>query len=395
LSIAVPLLVRHALALGIQPRLTAFGLLFAAQVAAIGMSSTGLWLAPVLAMLCVGATLRIDRAWLRALGLGLLSCTYVLGVAYWVRSQVMYAGTSGEASRALAVTSARSEARFGLLASSFDQNIGEGRVLAFFLCLLVLAIPLARTTIVRRYLTTTLLALAILLMNPYFADFLRYNVYGKFTGQRAFWVAPLPTAFAVACVVLIPVYGKPLWRALGVAGSLALLALFSVLVPTKYALGERNNVAFRWPPEPKVPGYAFEISKTLADNLKEDDVVLAPELVSWYLPTVHHHPKPLLANDKYMVAPKREKDHLERLVDLVSKSNDKISDRTKQSFTAAIATYGIDAVVLKSPKRGTKAPLAEVLSAAQWKRVPAASGYQLWVSAERARTWSKKPKKKK
>jgi hypothetical protein len=345
---------------------------------------------PTLVMLCVGATLRKDLSWLRALGLGFISCFYVLALALWVRSQVMYSGTKGEMSRALAVSNGGSSARFDLLRSSFEQNIGEGRIVPIFLCLLLIAIPLAHSALARRYLATVSLALAVLLMNPFFANFLRYNVYGKYTGQRAFWVAPLPTAFAVVCVALIPVYGRKLWLVLGVLGSAALLALFCVVVPTTYVLGKGNNVAFKWPPEPKVPKYAFALSKVLSDHLSPDDVVLAPELVSWYLPTVHHHPKPLLANDKYMVASKSEKYRLEKLVELVGETKSKISEQEAEKFTAQITKYGIDAVVLKTPSRG-KAPLAATLSALKFARVPGAPGYQLWVSAEHARRWARNP----
>lgn len=386
LSIAVPLLARHALALGARPRLATFGLLLATQIATIGMSSTGLWLAPALVMLCVGATVRWDLGWLRAAGIGFLSCSYVLAIALWVRSQVMYAGTKGELSRALGVSNTRMRPRWGLLVSSFEQNIGDGTIVVLFFGLLLVAIALARTSIARRYLATTLLALSVLMMNPYFANFLRYNVYGKFTGQRAFWVAPLPAAFAIVCVALIPAHGPKLWRALGIMGSAALLAAFCVWVPTTYALGKDNHVVFKWPPEPKVPKSAFALSEELADNMSPKDIVLAPELVAWYLPTVHNHPTPLIANDKYMVVPADEKARLEGLVDLVSKRYGKLSRETTDEFIAQITHYGVDAVVLKAPRRG-RPPLAAALTAASFQRVQGTPGYQLWVTKEHAQAW--------
>ena len=183
LSVAAPLIVRHALALGLSPRLATCGMLFACQIAAIGLSSTALWLAPAIALLAVGSTLRKSLDWLRGLGLGFVSCGYVIGIALWVRSQVMTGGTRGEMSRALAVSSGGSHARFDLLASSFTQNIGDQDTVVFFLSLLLFAIPLARTSLARRYLVTASLALALVLMHPYFANFLRHNVFGSSPGK--------------------------------------------------------------------------------------------------------------------------------------------------------------------------------------------------------------------
>jgi hypothetical protein len=338
-------------------------------------------------MLAVGATVRKDFAWLKALGLGLLSCAYVLGVAFWVRSQVMVGGEKGELSRALAVASGGSHVRFGLLTSSFSQNIGEGEVLLFFMGLLLFSIPLARTSLARHYLATGLLALALVLMNPYYANFLRHNVFGKYTGQRAFWAAPLPAAFAIAFVAVIPSRAKRLWHALGVIGAAILLVLFSAEVPSSYALGRSNKVVLRWPPRPKVPTHAFAIATALSANMKEDDIVLAPELVSWYLPTVHRHPKPLLANDKYMTAPPAEEKRLEKLVERVSKPTMKLTKKDGAWFLEMLDRYSVDAVVLKTPKRG-KPALTKTLVGAKYERVKGATGYQVWLRPERHADWS-------
>jgi hypothetical protein len=388
LSVAMPLIVCYGIALGLRPRLATVGLLAAGQIAAVGLSSTALWMAPVTAMLAVGATLRRSMTWLRAAVLGLVSCGYVVAIALWVRSHVMTGGTKGEASRALAVTSGISNARFDLLSSSFDQNIGNNEIVVITLSLLLFSIPLARTALARRYLVTASLVVALVLMNPYFANFLRHNVFGKYTGQRAFWVAPLPVAFGAVFVALIPVSGRALLRWLGVLGGAAALALFCWLVPSEYVLSQKNNVIFKWPPGPKVPSYAFAVSESLSRNLSEDDVVLAPELVSWYLPTVHHHPKPLLANAKYMTAEKGEEYRLQKLVDLVGKSKGSVSDEEKADLIKWLDRYGVDAVVLKT-SGGSKPPLGKALKEAKFKKVPGASGYQVWVRPEHAEHWKK------
>jgi hypothetical protein len=379
LSVAVPLIVRHAIAVGQGPSLRRLALLASAQIAAIGLSSTALWLAPVAAMLGVLVPLRFELRSLRTIGAGLCSCLYVVAIALWVRSQLMANGSSeGGGAAAVAVTAAHFAPRMGLLLSSFEQNLGNARVTFYYLSLLLFSIPICRSLLGRRYLVVFCLALVLLLMNPYLANFLRYNVFGRYTGQRAFWVAPVPAAVAMTFTAAIATHAKWLRRATGIAAMCLGLWIFFSTVPSSYVLSRANNVIFQWPPRPKVPRDAFAMVREITALLPSGAVVLAPELVSWYLPTVQRHPFPLLANTKYLRTSWTDEHRRAWLVRFVSRHETKFGGEEAKRFASGLATYDVAGIVLGQRAMRTKG-LTALIKKSGYDRVQAVRGYQLWI----------------
>ena len=303
LSVVVPLLVHHAIVLAARPSRLAFVRLMAAQVAAIGLSSTALWLAPVATMLATAVPLAPRLRSLRAIGVGLLSCSYVVALGLVIRAQLMghdasdpESGAGGAAAAAVSVKAAGAvRARFDLVRKGLEQAFEEPQVITAFVCVLMLAVVVAPTRVARRYVAIFCGALAVFLMNPYLANFVRHNLTGEYTGQRAMWLAPVPTAFALVFAALLPATAPRAIGWLRTAAATLALAVFLTLVPTRAAISRANGVRWAWPPGLKVPGSAFKVVRSLHEQLQVGDVVLAPELVSWYLPTLTHHPYPLLA----------------------------------------------------------------------------------------------------
>ena len=95
LTIGVPLICAHGLRFGARPSVARFVLLALAQIAAVGLSSTALWLAPTLAMIAVAAGTPSLRRWPLRLAGSFASSAYVLALALWVMGQL-----GGGASRA-------------------------------------------------------------------------------------------------------------------------------------------------------------------------------------------------------------------------------------------------------------------------------------------------------
>ncbi|MFI5309224.1 MAG: DUF6077 domain-containing protein, partial [Polyangiales bacterium] len=97
LAVGLPLISAHALAFGRAPSLRAWLRLTASLIAGIGLSSTGLWLAPLVAMTALSCTFVARRSWLTALAWGSSSCAYPLCAALLVRSRMLAGSASGPA----------------------------------------------------------------------------------------------------------------------------------------------------------------------------------------------------------------------------------------------------------------------------------------------------------
>ena len=383
LSVLVPLLVHHAITLSARPSRAAFVRLLGAQIAAVGLSSTALWLAPVTTMLATAVPLAPRlRSW-RPLALGLASCSYVVGLALVIRAQLMGRGAAASAGAAEAAVTVKKagdlRARWDLLQKGLEQAFEHPRVIMVFVAVLLVAVAVARTRLAQRYVALFCGALALLFMNPYFANFVRHNVTGEFTGQRAMWLAPVPTALALVFAALLPMGANRTMRYAGTAVAALALAAFLAFVPTRYLFSRGNMVRWAWPPGPKVPQPAFSVVWKLREQLHVGDVVLAPELVSWYLPTLTHHPYPLLANAKYLAAPKKEDRRRERLVDIVTKHKKKLDTKTRKSLVRAVRDDGLDAVVATSAAARTPG-LAQVLAEQGFRRAKGYKGYLVWLA---------------
>ncbi len=384
LSVLVPLLVHHAITLSARPSRAAFVRLLGAQIAAVGLSSTALWLAPVTTMLATAVPLAPRlRSW-RPIALGLLSCSYVVGLGLVIRAQLMGRGAAANAGATEAAVTVKKagdlqRARFDLVQKGLEQAFEHPRVIIVFVAMLLLAVAVARTRLAQRYVALFCGALALLFMNPYFANFVRHNVTGEFTGQRAMWLAPVPTALALVFASLLPVGAPRAMRYARTAAAGLALAAFLAFVPTRYLFSRDNMVRWSWPPGPKVPQPAFSVVLKLRKQLHVGDVVLAPELVSWYLPTLTHHPYPLLANAKYLAAPKKEDRRRERLVDVVTKHKKKLDAKTRKSLVRAVREDGLDAVVATG--RAARTPgLAQTLAELGFRRAAGYRGYLVWLA---------------
>jgi hypothetical protein len=284
---------------------------------------------------------------------------------------------------AVAVKSAgRLRARFDLVEKGLEQMFEHRSVVVAFVCVVMLSVAIAPTRLTRRYVATFCGALAVFFMNPYLANFVRHNLTGEFTGQRAMWLAPVPTAFTVVFAAFIPLAAPRAITWLRTAVATLALSVFLTLVPTRAAISRQNGVRWEWPPGEKVPTNAFKVVRALRKRLRAGDVVLAPALVSWYLPTLTQHPYPLLANTKYLSAPRREDKRRERLVRLVSKRKKSLDDKSRKALTRSVERDGLDAIVLTKRAARTKG-LTRAISDLGFRRVGGAPGYLVWVGRSR------------
>ena len=347
LSFALPMLIAYGMLFGMRPSWPRLFMLGAAQVTCLGLTSTSLWLAPAAAMLAVAVPLRLEPRSMRTLAWALLGSAYILVMALWVRGQMFASAEPSVAEAVTHVKGSRIYLRMDLLWSAFRRMFAEPGVALVYLSLIPVAIATCRTSLARRYLIVFCLALTVLLMNPYLANMLRHNVYGRFTGQRTMWIAPVPAALALCAVAVIPSAARRVHYLAAVATTVAALSLLFALVPTRWVLSRDNNVVYHWPPQPKVPSRSFSAARRVQEILPPESHVLAPEVVSWYLPTLHHHPYPVLANAKYMRTPQADREFRQQLVRWVDKKHaTPMTPEEESTFREGLRHYDVDAVVV-------------------------------------------------
>jgi hypothetical protein len=379
LNVAVPALACYGIALGRQPSLRALLLFTAAEISAIGLSSTALWLGPMVGMVAVAVPLALRVRSVRTLLLGLLGCAYVIALALWIRGQMIHAAADEElAHNAVAIVTRRFVPKFEMLDRAFHQNMGPASMATLYVAMMVLAVPLCRTALARRYLAFFYLVLVLLLTNPYLISFLAHNVLGPSTAPRAMWFAPMPAAVAIVFTAVIPsVRAGFERRAFGVGAMLVAVTLLLVIAPTRYVLSSRNNVEYHWPPRPKVPSGAFKLVLRLRKMLPENAIVLAPPIVSWYLPTVRNHPYPLLANAKYMRSSPRDEGSRKELVKALARVGKGSDRKAIKRLVRGMSEYDVDAVVLN--RRSVASDVKAALRKAGYRHSKQPSQYDLWV----------------
>ena len=382
LSVALPLLVHNAIAFARAPSAYRWLLLLAAQICALGLSSTALWLAPLAAMLATMVPLRFERAYLRAFLLALLSCGYVLALAFWVRGQLMPSSDASmdaddAAAAAAATTGAGLSADFGLLYWWLKKMFADIPVADHYLSLIVVAIAASRTHALRRYLVIFCAALAFFLMNPYLGDFVRFNITGKWTGERVLFLLPLPAVVAGAFCALLPSRRGWLRNGLAVTAVALGLALFFRFVPTKPVYQAGGDTTFQWPPRPKVPVIEYAVGEYLTSLPLGNRLVLAPEVVSWFLPTIHRHPFPVAANVKYLEASKGEKKRRKKLVELVSRYRPSLNSKERRELRNSFERYDLGAIVVTRAATRSEGVL-ELLQAGGFQRRPGPHNYGIW-----------------
>lgn len=378
LSAGMPILVYYGITFARTPTWGRWLMLLAAQITAVGLTSTALWLAPTTAMLAVLVPLQLDKRALRVCGLALLSCLYVLALALWIRELLPDSMMKLEAgSRAAKKAAEGWVPHFGLMYWWLKKMFGTDPVANRYLALLVVAIAVARTSPMRRYLVIFSAALALAFMNPYFGNFVRFNIAGRWTGERVLYLLPIAAIVGAAFCSMLPDRRGLGRQALGALGALAALVAFFAMVPERPVLKPLGAREYSWPPAPKVPTQAFEIVNRVTALQLGDRQVLAPEIVSWFLPTVHGHPYPVLANAKYLSAPESEKKRRKRLIDLVSKRKGALNTEKRSELKEELEHYRVGAVVLTKAARRTPG-LTDTLKDAGFVRGKGNGTYDLW-----------------
>ena len=374
LCVVLPVVLATALEFGSAPDRRRFLRLALAQIAAVGLSASALWLAPLVAGLALLSTAGSPLD-LRTLLLGVTASTWVvaLGLGLRAETQAFFDGAH------FPIT-ARPRGALELFSQSSELVLGKGPSGAAVLASALAAWAAAPTAILRRVTGLFVLGFALLIWNPFTADRVAAMLTSPQTYWRVFWLLPLP-AFAAAVVTwpLELARGRtPAWLA-GGATLLLAVTLFGV-APMRHALSTSNGVEIDTPGW-KVPAAEWAAARAIAAHASSGELVLAPLAVSPWIPIARDHPQPLVVRPPYLRLIYRfvgaeEMNRRLRLARLVS--GEQTFAHAGDALARAIDEYPLAAVcVARETERWPE--LRTVLERSRLTLVSSEAPYEVWA----------------
>jgi hypothetical protein len=301
LCIFLPLVQAYAIHFGLSPSWRSWLRLFAAQVAALGASSSALWAAPISAAIGLACAVAPDRRGLRLLAVGALASLHVVSAGLVLRHELA-AEEAARSARRPAKTAEKAErlaqqahAPGVQLAQSLYLVTGDGRLRSAAVAAGVLAWAALAPGLAQRFAILAPLAGALLLA-PFASRFVAESVTGPST-WRALWVAPVPALLALVLSAPLQLRGR--LRGLGRAACAALAAGFALGVPAQSSLSRANGVRLGWPGL-KVPTADYALAERLTRSVPPGSRVLAPPRVSCWVPVFPRRAFPLVVTDAYL-----------------------------------------------------------------------------------------------
>lgn len=355
-----------------------------AQIAALGLSSTALWAAPVTAVCAAASALQPSRAALRTLGLVLLACGYVLCAGLVMRAALAAdlgerraAVESDELRAHVAEADARRAERHrpgAQLEQALQAVMGEGAGRPLVLVAWLMGCALAPAGVGRRYASAASLAVWLTLFNPYATELVTRGVVGN-SYWRVLWVLPVPALCALALVaplVWVPRRGV----ALALSASLC-LGFVRLAAPSALAPGNDVQLAV---PDYKVPHDAYRAAELFAERVPAGAVVVAPRPVAAWLPTFAERAAPLLVREPYLRRYRNalgNDDLYHRVVMTDYVSGIRSTADATRHFERGLERYGVSGVLLAVTADAAQA--RTVLRDAGFVKLLATLDYEIWV----------------
>ena len=372
LSVFLPLIYAYALELSLKPSRRAWILLIAAQVAAVGSSSSAIWGAPLAAIVAMLSALPADRRSLRLLAAGGLACLFALVVGWLLKRSMLPTVEYLEAERLAPGVH---------LGTALTTVLGQGRLLFFAAAALMLAWAFCPPGLARRFAVGVAFVPLATLLNPFVAHLTAAHVTGP-SYWRSLWAVPVP--ILITLVLLAPWRldraGTSRW--LGPAVCAALVLAFVAFVPRIWGFSPQNSALRVGWPGLKVPSPEYEVAAALGRSVRPRARVVAPNAVSRWVTTFHRHAYPaqvrnyltgrILAhlgreNVKTRLAITR---YVDRFV---------VSEMDSEGFRAALEELEIEGVCLRRSERLAEA--RRVLKEQGYDKVEAIGAYEIWVRA--------------
>jgi len=376
LTLLVPLTIAYALEFAQRGGSRSWLRLAAVQIAAVGVSASGLWLAPAVSATALLAGVRSVReaASRTRLATGLAASAYVLVLALALR------GATAAAFENAPIQSPELEiSSLKLATQALRTVIGQGLPGAFALFAAFGAWAFAERPVARRLCAFTAAA-TLLLWNPFAASFVAAHLTSAPTYWRILWLLPVPVMIAVVLTAPIERGLSPKPAAAIVSAAAILLFGASVVFTPKALAPSAANQVRVGAPGWKVPASEFDAARAIAEAGSATDRVLAPKLVAPWVPTFAGHPTPLVVRSEYLpvlhavLGPDElaRRMHLMRLV-----SGNPRSARAVDMLRAVILEDGLAIVCLANAAKRWP-DITRVLAETGFQKIHTNADYEVW-----------------
>ena len=362
----VPVIAGAALRLSRHGGVRHWLLLFAAEIAALGVSASALFVAPAAAALGLAGGWSANGASSRRFAAGMLASAYVFG-AGWAMASVAHGGAED------LVSTSPMPAVMPILDDTW--GVWSTRLL---LVALLAAWAFVRDPVRARYLSAGAFFFLIAVLDPYTVRVVADHFVGVRTYWRLTWTLPLPLFLAVLLDGVIE-------RALRLRPKLLAACTCAVLAGLAIAFGWRfgtlrgANGVMLGLPGPKVAPVEYQVATTLDRNVPEQGVVLAPESVSIWLPGFVVHPQLLGVRSLYLTRAFPWQDAARRSSLMRYVAGEHRPPDSAAWFADALHRYGLTAVVFVH-SAAWRGEMEDVLARQGWQ--PFSQGaYDVWLKA--------------
>jgi hypothetical protein len=387
LFVFLPLVYAYAIDFALRPSRRGWILLCAAQIAAVGCSSSAIWAAPASALAATCSVLRPTRRGLRIFALAALASAYVLGVGWSLRGaveseRVQRATALSEEEAALGVEPRKRAPRGKThepgeeLGVALHEVFGDAHLRTAAIASILVAWACCGPGLAQRFAIVVPLAVTLVVLNPYGSRWLTANLVGP-SYWRSLWAIPVPLLMVLVLTAPLQLGGR--WRWAGRAGALLALASFALAVPRYHSLSERNKVRIGTP-ELKVSDLAHRWASALNGAVAPGSIVVAPSAISVWLPTQQRHSYPLIARWMYM--PRYEatlgmQDLKHRLVMTRYVDGRSERDDAPRLFRLGLKRFGVKGVCLRNFEGVEVA--RKILRKEGFDRTLSGLNYEIWV----------------
>jgi len=337
-SLIVPIMTVYAIEFFVSRSISKWVLLALSQVCAVGMTTNGIFVAPVTVGLTLISCWKPSRKNVKFLLAGFMSSFYPIFLGLYFRSQFVEG-----------IFDANSGTTIPNPQECMNKVMGTDATLWFFIVALIGAWTVLSNQSLRRLLLGVAFWFILMFMNPFLYHFWANNLTGHFAFWRILWAVPLTAWLAVLMTSAIHVRSSQRVSLMGFFIFLSVLGLFVALVPKRYTFSMSNGTSLEMP-RLKVPHEDYEIVKQITSLLGKNYTVLAPTEISLWTTTILNHPYPVISRPHYLeqLRPRVNGDEVDRRLALQKFINNPcVSSSEIKLLERSLSELNIGAVVIK------------------------------------------------
>jgi hypothetical protein len=375
----MPLVYAYGIRFALRPGIASWTLLCAAQIGALGCSSSAVWAAPAGALMALCCGLRPTRRGLATFAVGALASSYVLIAGWLLRGEL----------QPMLATEIR-EFHFGAqFDSALTHVFGISRLLQFGVASVLLAWACWGAGLARRFAIVFPLAVWLVLLNPYWDNWVAANLTGP-SFWRAMWSLPAPILMTLILVAPLQFGRNGSRRALlgSRVACVAAVATFALGVPRYSTFGADNAAPadmgiWLGAPSIQIPSLNRKWAALLTESVPPGSFVVAPPNISVWISTFHDRAYPLQTRRLYLyrhaaflgVDDTEDRTAMTRYVGGMATGGNPAA-----AFGRGLDRYQIAGVCLRDSPLAAESRL--VLQATGFRRTQRADQHEIWVREE-------------